>query len=190
MASLEERIAAAGRTVADDVDVRAALAELVAAQGSSRRRRRRGAWIGVGIGGALALAGCATVIALQPWLQVQPDRLVISQDWYDLSGDYLASCESVLDVSYLSAEAQAVVEERLRDRTPADYGIDVSVVPPKKPGQLSRTDRRTAEMANDSFVSAVTRDVFDALKTSGVDFDITQPITGISNGCLVDEAKK
>ena len=189
MWSLEERIAAAGRTVADDTGVRTALAELVAAQGSARRRRRRGLRLGAGIGGALVLAGCAAAVALQPWLQVQPDRLVITRDWNDLSGDYLASCETAWDLSYLSAEAQAVIEERLRDRTPADYGIDVSAVLPKKPGQLSRTPLRTAELANGSFDDAVIRDTFDALRTSGVDFDVAQPMRGTAD-CRVDEDKR
>lgn len=166
MESLEEQIAAAGRTVADDTGVRAALAELVGAHGSARRKRRRAAWLGVGIGGALALAGCAAVVALQPWFEMSADRLVISQEWHDASGVFLGSCETVWDLSALTPDAQAFVEERLRDRDPSDYGIDAASVPDKPEGRLSRTPLRTAELLQGRFNAVVIADALEALRAS------------------------
>ena len=166
MDELDERLGAVGRTVVDDAEVHFALGELVAAHSARRAKRRRAVVPAIVVGGVLVLAGCAAAIALRPWFDVTPDRLVISQDWYDLSGRFLASCETVWDLSPLTADAQAFVEDRLRERTPTDYGIDASSVPDKPPGKLSRPPLRTAEMLQGNFNAAVIRDVLTALRDS------------------------
>jgi len=111
MESLEEQIAAAGRTVADDAGVRAALAELVAAR-TRRTRSKRRIGIGLGVAGVLLLGGVGAAVAAGAfdWVLEDPDYS-IARDWHDVEGNYLGSCEERVDIDLLDEQVRPVVAE-------------------------------------------------------------------------------
>ncbi|MBO9578065.1 MAG: hypothetical protein J7480_04770 [Microbacteriaceae bacterium] len=107
---LEERLTAVGRTAAGDAEVRAALAELGAVHGRTRRRRvrhRAGAGIGAGVA-AVAFAATAAVVIV-PWTIADPDYEV-TRTWVDASGAELGTCTSRTAFSDIPDDQRAVVE--------------------------------------------------------------------------------
>jgi len=111
MDEFEERLRSAAPTVADDTEVRGALAEVA---GARSRRRRRLPLVAVVAAGVLALGGvgAAAAVGFGPWRMIDPD-FSFTRDWYDVAGDYLGTCESRIQLELLPADVRPVAEEYL-----------------------------------------------------------------------------
>lgn len=114
MDAIEERLAGAGRTAADDEIVRAALAELAAAH-TPKRRLRRPVVVGLGVAivGVLALGGAGVAVAATnhwgPWDYVPNADLVISTETVEPNG-VVDHCESHIHYEDADAATSAFIQ--------------------------------------------------------------------------------
>ncbi len=109
MDDLDELLAEARPTVADDAPVRAALADIVAVR--TRRRRLVAPVIVAPVIVALGGVGAAYAAGAFDWRIVADPDYSIARDWYDLAGNFLGSCEVRVDVKLLDEQVRPIVEE-------------------------------------------------------------------------------
>lgn len=112
----DERLESAGRVLARDAAVDDALHALVTERTAPRRSRRRRILIpALSVAAALGIVGTGAVAASEwgPWTYVADPDIVIAQDWEDVDGTALGSCESRLAMQALPEEQRAATRDYL-----------------------------------------------------------------------------